>query len=49
MGPLAPWDPEGLTAWAEGAVEAFQRINGPLPAAHGQTALPTHEPPVTHL
>ena len=35
-GTFAPWDPEGLTAWVEGAVEAFQRINGPLPAVHEQ-------------
>lgn len=35
-GTFAPWDSEGLTAWVEGAVEAFQRIIGPLPAVRGQ-------------
>lgn len=34
-GAFAAWDPDGLTAWVEGAVEAFQRVNGRLPAVLG--------------
>jgi hypothetical protein len=32
---VASWDSEGLTAWVEETLEAFQRIVGPLPAVVG--------------
>ncbi len=36
IGTFASWDAEGLTAWVEGVVEAFERINGPLPVLLGR-------------
>lgn len=38
VGPFAflPRDVDGPTAWVEETVEAFERISGPLPAAHEQ-------------
>lgn len=36
LGAFASWDARGLTAWAEEAVEAFERITGPLPVLLGR-------------